>query len=315
MPKEQIELTATIQRIIFRKDDSTFTIAKAEVLAADDDRFTDTISVLGNAPSSGLTEGMIYLFRGTWQENEQFGRQFRFDSAIEKQASTRNGVVAYLLRYAPYVGERTAHSLVDQFGPDRAIDELKAFPEKVAASTKGLTAARAREAANALIAAEKFQETRVRMLDLLANRGFGEAAIDAAIQNWGVRAPDVIKRDPFKLMLAKKPKVSGAGFLRCDQLWHAFGLNPDGMKRQVMAAWYHLKSDQSGSTWHAKEDVIRTIKSLITGTARPDRALQIALRAGLLSQCERGGKLWVADAKKAADEQEVAERVLELIAP
>ena len=148
------------------------------------------------------------------------------------------------------------------------------------------------------------------MLDLIANKGFGEKSIDACIEQWGVNAPDVVRRDPFKMMVAG---IFGAGFFRCDRLWHEFGLPLDRMRRQVMAAWDHMRTDMSGSTWHEKAAVIESVKKLITGNARPDRAVAIAVRAGVLTQCEREGKLWLAEQAKADDERFVGIKIGELL--
>lgn len=315
MSLEREELTGTVKKVIWTRDDGTFTIAVLFPPTYGQKGLLDTKpveqSILGTPPSSGLLAGMTYTFRGKWEESEKHGRQFRFDSATEKPNATRSGVVEYLRRYAPHVGDATAHAIVDQFGVEHAIDKLKADPAEVAARIRGFTEDKATAAAQALIKAQKFQETRVQLLDLLANRGFGEPAIDACIKVWGVHAPAVVRRDPFKLMLKRIP---GAGFMRCDKIWHELGLPSDRLKRQVMAAWHHLRTDQSGSTWHAKDDVIRTVRSLITGNARPERAIAIAIVAKRLVQCERNGRLWVAETKKAEDEASIASKVCLLMA-
>lgn len=294
-PTKTEELIGRYSSTRYRSEDGTFMIGS---LATKD-------VVIGQAPSGGLVEGLDYRFLGKW-ETSDYGQQFRFIAAVQHTPSTRHGVVQYLKKYAPGIGDATAHALCDAFGADEAIGVLKTDPAKAADKCRGLTIEKARNAAAALVIVQQYQETHVRLLDLIGGRGFGQAAIEACIKHWGVHAPDVVRRDPFKLMVKRVP---GAGFLRCDQLWHAFGLPIDRLKRQVMAVWYHLRSDMSGSTWHDKAAVIETVKALITGTARPDRAIAIAIRAKRIVQEEWDGRLWVAEASKADDERTVSERL------
>lgn len=319
MSNEREELTGILKRVVWSSSDpkKPYTIATLHDpnLKPNEDPFhpgarQNEITVKGVPPSTGMVSGMAYLLRGKWITDEKYGRQFLFDSATEKPAATRHGVVEYLRRYAPYVGDATAHAIVDKFGIDRAIDVLKSDPSAISAAIRGFTLDKARLASEALVKAQKFQETRVALLDLLSGKGFSEASMDACVKHWGVHAPQVVRRDPFKMMLKRVPQ---AGFMKCDKLWHEFGLPADKLKRQVMAAWYHLKSDQSGSTWHAKEDVIRTVRGLITGNARPEQAIAIAIRAKRLIQTERNGRLWVAEVKKAEDEDLIAEKVCKLM--
>jgi hypothetical protein len=314
---ENSELVVVITRQFWMKNDGSFAIVLVEPLPKNllpdppptNDGKNGPI-ILGTPPDGRFMPGVRYTLRGYWQTKEDRGKQFHFSSAVEKAAATRHGVVEYLRKNAAFVGDATAHMIVDKFGAEGAINKLKADPDAVAEAVRGLTPERARRAADGLIKNQGNQETTVRMLELLSKKGFAQKAIEQCIEKWGVHAPDVVRRDPFKLMTAG---IRGAGFLRCDQLWLGMGLPPDRMRRQVMAAWNHLRSDSSGSTWHNKEHVIRTVRSLITGRARPDRAVAIAIRAGLLEQCERDGRLWLAERRQARDENDLARLILELM--
>lgn len=290
------ELVGEVDRINWTAPDGGFVIGKLK----------SGVGIKGNPPSSGLTPGLTYRFGGKWKDDPKWGKQFEFRFAVEHLPASRSGVVEYLRRYAPGVGVSVANQLCDEFGPAEAVSVLKRDPISAAKAVRGLSVERAEQAAEALIAAEKFQETRIRLLALIANKGFGEKAIDGCIELWGVNAPDVVKRDPFKLMTAE---IFGAGFMRCDRLWLEFGLPLDRMRRQVMAAWDYMRSDMSGSTWHLKSDVIENVKRLITGNARPDRAVAIAVRAGVLVQVEREGKLWLAEREKAEQEEIVLDQI------
>lgn len=287
---------------------------KTRFVKADSGWMIGTLSsgetVVGVGPKEGLIPGLSYRFLGRWEDSD-YGRQFAFRAVVTHSPTTRSGVVKYLEKHAQGIGPRLAHRLIDQFGVEVCVAKLKNQPSEVAAALPGLSLDDARAASAELRRLEKFQQTHMDLLVLIGGRGFGQQAIDACIQTWGVHAPGIIRRDPFKLLTAKIP---GAGFLRCDQLWHAFGLKPDRMKRQVMAVWSHLRNDSSGSTWHAKNEVLETVKKLITGRSRPSRAVTIAIIAGVIVEEEHDGQLWIAEAGKAADERGIDESLRRLCA-
>lgn len=293
------EIVGIVERVVWTADDGSFVIVA----------LTDKITVKGHPPAGGLTSGLTYRFSGKWEAPSKYGRQFKFTTAAEQQPCDRNGVVQYLRKYAMRIGLVTANKLFDLYGSE-AINVLKNDPQRAARECDRLPIEAAREAADTLKENQAQQETRIRLMSLIGGKGFGEQAISECIKQWGAHAPDVVRRDPFKLMVSR---IRGAGYLRCDRLWIEYGLPLDKMRRQVMAAWEFMRSDMSGSTWHSKADVIENVKRLITGNARPERAVGVALRAGLFTQCEREGRLWLAERRRAEDEDCVARKLEELL--
>lgn len=298
------EFAAQIVKTVWQSGDGSFAITKVV-----DDAGKEHI-VKGAMPDNGLTPGSDVLFSGYWKTHPKYGRQFVYQTAAEHEPQSRSGVVAYLSKHVPNIGPVLAESLCDCYGPENAIDVLRLEPGRVANEVRGFSLDRAQAAAEAINRRVRFLQVEVSLTSILSGNGFGQKAIEKCIAKWGVNAPKIIQRDPFKLMLAGIP---GAGFARCDNLWHYFGHPPDRMKRQVMAVWDHLRKDQTGSTWHSKEAVYDTVRQLISGVPRPERAVAIAIRAGLLVQTERGGLLWVAEAGMARDEDTVIERLRSLI--
>lgn len=272
----------------------------------------DKTCILGPVSEDNpLIPGIKYRFVGFWVEDDRYGRQFKFQTFIAQEPSSRHGVVSYLEKFAPGVGMVTAHRLCDLYGADGAIAALKTNPEQVARDIKSLKLEKAREASKILREIEHFQETRVRLMDLFTGRGFPGALIEACIERWKVLAPELVKRDPFRLLVGKMP---GCGFLRVDRLYMDLGHPPDRMKRQVMACWHVLHSDMSGSVWYSREEVTRGMAALVSGQKfKPERAIQIACRAGLIVAVERNGGEWIADADAARAEQYISEKLMELV--
>lgn len=302
MPRKNEELIGVYQSTRFTSQERDFTIGTLQ----------DKTCILGPiSDDNPLIPGVRYRFHGWWQDDDRFGRQFKFQTFIAQEPSTVHGVVEYLKKYAPNVGSGIAHRLCDLYGPDAAIAVLKQNPEKVARDCKWLSIEKAKAAASALIQAQEFQETRVRLMDLFVGRGFPGKLVDLCIEKWKVLAPTLVKRDPFRLLTSHMP---GCGFLRVDRLYLDLGLPPSRMKRQVMACWHVLHSDMSGSVWYSREEVTRGMAALVSGQKfRPERAIEIARRVGLIVVEERGGREWIADAVAAANEQYVSERLMVLV--
>jgi hypothetical protein len=138
--------------------------------------------------------------------------------------------------------------------------------------------------------------------------------IAACIAKWGARAPERVRRDPFALLIAGLP---GCGFLRCDALYLSLGHNPARLKRQALCCWQALREfgDRGGDTWFVVERVAQELHRKLGDAARPKAAVRLGLRARWLARYrDREGKLWLAEARKAANEQRVAEAAKGLLA-
>ena len=302
MARKPEELTGVFSSVRWRNKEGDFMIGALD----------DKTCVLGPISEDNmLLPGIKYRFVGFWIEDDRYGRQFKFQAFIAQEPASRNGVVNYLETFAPGVGMATAHRLCDLYGADRAIEVLKTNPEQVARDIRHFKLDKARAASKILCDIEHFQETRVRLMDLFTGRGFPGALIEKCIEKWKVHAPDLVKRDPFRLLVSRLP---GCGFLRVDRLYTELGHPPDKMKRQVMACWHVLHSDMSGSVWYSRDDVVRGMSALVSGQRfKPDRAIEIARRAELIVVIERDGREWIADADAAVAEQYISEKLMELV--
>lgn len=273
----------------------------------------DGTVVLGAAEDGELIPGLAYQFYGRWEEHAEYGRQFHFRQFVRQEPHSRQGVVAYLTRYAPGVGPAVAARLWDAFG-SQAVKVLRTQPETAAEAVRPfLRSDRAQAAAEALNKMADVEDTKIELTNLFAGRGFPSVLANECIDHWGILAPARIKRDPFCLLVTEFP---GCGFARCDRLYIDLGLPPDRIKRQVIALWHAMHSDTSGHTWIDVEFALSRLGQLISGAkVRPQKAVKMACRAGWLkSRKDDAGKLWLAEADRAQAESRVAEKLLELTA-
>jgi len=157
------------------------------------------------------------------------------------------------------------------------------------------------------------------LIDLLTGRGFPKGTSRLAVRQWGNRAAQKIRRDPYCLM-----NFRGCGFKRTDALYLDLKLPPARLKRQALSAWYALASDSEGHTWHPDTKAIRGIQGNIAGAElQIERALRLARIAGATAElftagghgpiCQGadspGAYRWIAEGRKSRNEGELARRV------
>lgn len=293
------QITGVYERTIFRARDSDYIIGC----------LTDGRFVKGNAPDGTLVPDFTYLFHGRWRSNSR-GEQFAFEHFLLQAPHSKEGVVAYLVKFASGVGPVTAQQLWDTFGSD-AVKVLRTQPEIAAQATRYLTVEKAKQAARELQEVAAVEDTRIELTNLFYGRGFPGALVEQCIDRWGAMAPERIRRDPFTLLVHELP---GAGWARCDRLYADLGLPPGRLKRQMICLWHALREESSGHTWIAAEFVEDMMKRHIAGVkVTPARAAKMGVRAGWIRvRKDDAGKVWIAEKEKADAEEYLAKRLIEL---
>lgn len=306
MPPRTQELTGIFLREKFRRDD--WCIARVRITASADERFVvgREHDFLGESEEGELTPHNEFRFYGYPEENEYGGKstwQFKFSTTTRPVPHTRDAVTRYL-QGAPFIGSRIAIALWDKFQAD-AVHILRESPDVAAAACK-LTPEQARAASDHLATLSALESTTMELMDLLAGHGLPKGTAKAAIKEWGNKAPERIKRDPYQLM-----RFRGCGFLRADKIYLALGLPPARIKRQAYCAWHALASDTEGHTWLPLFIASKGIQAHVGGVdVEPDKALSLAVRGKIVARrVDHSGREWAADHRKAAGEARLAEYV------
>lgn len=254
-----------------------------------------------------FTAGLDYRFYGRWVEHYKYGRQFVAKTFVKTQPHNRVGVIRYLMQ-APHVGRVIAQGLWDKFG-SQAVQIVREQPDVAAAAVGGqFNESRAKEAAAHLQHDRAIENTTIDLIDLFAGRGFPKTLGKKVVEEWGNRAAWLIRNNPYLLM-----RFRGCGFLRCDQLFLDTGGSPARLKRQALSAWYSIARNTEGHTWFAPDVAEKGMRERISGAeVTPIKSLQLAKRSRLLAvRRDEDNKLWVAEYKKASNEQAIADRVQE----
>lgn len=298
----------------------------------------------GSDDEPEFRSGCEYRFLGTLHEGKVFrGKKtptIKFKSFLRCVPVSKQAVLRYL-QEAPNIGPRIAVVLWETFGAE-AVRKVREAPEAIAKlfhpGTRRplLSLEYAQAAAVRLREMAALEHTTMEMMDLLAGYGLPKATAKKAIQKWGNRAAEVIKRNPLGTLMSFR----GCGFLKADKVYQAQGLPMDALKRMTLCAWHYLSSDANGHTWMPRAKVMAELRLKVgggsaakkapllpqagTGTAvhwserpytkhlvGPDDAVRIGIRAGLLAEhTDDAGTVWLAEGEKAREERKLAETIL-----
>lgn len=296
-PKDRTktEHVAEIKRVVFENPDGPFVILE----------LADGYTAMGPATQEEFEGRTQYRFLGRWENDPKRGYRFRFSAWVVHAIGSRTGVVKYLVATCDGIGQKTAVRLWDVYR-ERTIDVLRDDPARVA-NECGILLETAMSASHWLNEDKRYQNTKVELNGLFAGRGFHGKLIDESIIRWGVRAGEVIRANPFRML-----GMSGAGFKRCDKLYTDLGLNPKALKRQVYCLLHSINIDRSGHTWFDAYNLECKLQEFIP-QADAERAFKLAIRAGMLSEyhddCDRR---WLTTRFRAYTEEQIAKHTKRL---
>ena len=312
---EEVTIVAVFEREVVRFESGT------AIVEACDNSTADPVRIKVDCEIDELMRDQEYLWRGTWSDHPKYGRQFHCSSFVLRQPHGRTGVIAYLARAGEghNLGKGKAAGLWDLYGTD-AVTMMRTQPLECAQALYRkklyLHDEEALAIAKALESDKRSEECTLDLMDVLDGRGFPKETARNCTLEWGVRASQTIRRDPYKLM-----RFTRCGFRRCDATYLELGLNPYRLKRQALAAWYAVRIIEGGHTWVPMTVATAGVKNYIGGTAtQPERAIQLALgrgsRGSILAAANTRGQAgpiavagkfaWVAEASKARDEADLA---------
>jgi len=300
---EPIEIEAIVTEIRRPPNCGDFFLGRAKPVQKECAAIAAGFTIKGVMPEDDSPEpGLNYKLYGKWADDPKFGRQFELMTFSPAAPHGREGTILYLERNASKIGRARAVEAWNLFGPD-SLRIAREHPEIFASKIRGLDIEAAKKISEELKLISSLEGVNVALLELLNGRGFPRDTARRMVKKHGNRAPEVISRNPFRLM-----EEPGGGFNRCDAFWESLGLPMDAMRRQVCCLQYCLQSDKEGHTWIDSQTVERFLKSKVTSRNRDgesnldfEKALKIAVRAKKLDvvhwcdKCSSTGRALVPD--------------------
>lgn len=320
--REEITATFNSERFRFSNADGDTIIGSARTADGE-------VAIKGQADLDELQPGQTYRFYGRWApyKNRRTGQteqQFAFESFVREAPHGREGVVAYLKSAGEGLGLGAARcmKLWDLFGSD-AVRMLREQPAEVAARLAAaglkLQPGAAEKVAGNLRFEMALEACTLDLMDVLNGRGFPKATARLVTRQWGNRAANVIRRNPYQLM-----NFRGCGFKRCDALYLDLKHNPAAIRRQGLCAWYTLAKDSEGHTWFPVAIADRGIReSVASASLDLEAALRFARRLGATIEAktngangpivDQGSCRWIAEGAKGRNEQRLAQAIADAL--
>lgn len=263
-------LSGTIERIVFRNQETHFTVARLSPNDAGRLFRSDLVTVVGMLP--GLSVGELVEVSGEWEAHPQHGRHLRVSSFASHAPATPLGLKRYLGSGAiKGIGPKTAERIVEHFGEQTlAIIDLE--PQRLM-EVRGI-GPRARDLITAGWAAQ--QDIREIMV-FLQGHGVSPGLAAKIYKQYGKDATAIIRENPYVL----EHDIYGVGFKTADMLAVQLGLPSDSLPR-LMTGIKHVLSEAAGADGHCfllRADLLtRAAALLAVAPALLEPALE-ALRA------------------------------------
>jgi exodeoxyribonuclease V alpha subunit len=292
----------------------------------------DDSTSLGAILSHRLIPFCHYRFYGTHKEYRG-EPQFSARSFTLAEQHDRGAVVRYLeAAGAGYgLGAASASTLFDKFGP-AAVTVLRTDPETAHAALKAagrchVSLANMKVIASILERSARTEDTRIAIDGIIRGMGFPRDLPKELIRRYGAKAADVLKTDPFRLLV---DNFYGCGFAKVDNLYQKLGLPLDDLKRQMFCGVNAIHKDRSGSTWFPVQFLEKAIEAKVGGAeVQPGKAVRLGIRDGYLSEVftstpggaplvhvageQPGGRIqWIAERRRDSAELLIAEKLAQL---
>lgn len=247
-------LSGTIERIVFRNQETHFTVARLRI--DDSGRLfrDEPLTVVGTLP--GVNVGELVEVTGEWELHAQHGRHLRITSFTSHAPVTPTGLKRYLgSGVIKGVGPKTAERIVDHFG-EQTLAILELEPERLI-EVKGISAQK-----RDLIMAGWEEQKEIRDLMLfLQGHGVSPALGTKIYRQYGKESTSVIRENPYVL----ERDIHGVGFKTADALALQLGVPRDAIPR-YMTGIKHVLSEVASADGHCylpREDVLTRAAALL----------------------------------------------------
>jgi len=258
-PAPEVTLDGTLERFVFRNDESSFTVARFETTAH------EHVTVVGELV--GVNEGLPLRLRGRWTLDKKFGRQFRIATYQLRTPETLVGIERFLgSGVIPGIGPELARRLVGKFGMD-TLEVIDRTPERLV-EVSGIGAGRAKKLAAAFAAQREVQDVMVFL------RGHGVSAAFAAriVKKYGKDAINVVRANPYRLA----HEIWGIGFHTADAIAERLGIARDAPARLEAGLLHVLETGAEDGHLHLPDDELLAAAAELLGVATDHLAPRLA---------------------------------------
>ncbi|HEU0026022.1 MAG TPA: helix-hairpin-helix domain-containing protein, partial [Ktedonobacterales bacterium] len=265
MPPSSVSIAGTIERIVFRNQETGFTVARLSPNDAGRLFRSELVTVVGALP--GVSVGELVDVTGEWELSPQHGRRLRVTAFTPHAPVSAEGLKRYLgSGVFKGIGPKLAERIVERFG-EQTLAVIELEPERLA-EVNGISA-RKREA---IIAGWQAHHEIREIMIFLQGHGVSPTLGAKIYARYGAESLGVIRENPYAL----ERDVTGVGFKTADALAVQLGLPRDSLPR-LMTGVKHALSEAASADGHCylpREELLIRAAALL---ASPVEALGPAI--------------------------------------
>ena len=248
-----MQIKGTVKNIIFRSDDTGFT-----VLELVDDQ-GDEITAVG--PMLAAAVGERIEVTGDWNEHRSYGMQFKATGCVTLAPATIVSLTAYLsCVLIKGIGPETAKNIVATFGMD-TISVMENQPERLT-EVYGIGRVRAAAIAASYMAQKDMRDVMIGLQE------YG-ITVNQAMKLYKIYGPHCLERlkeNPYRLI----DDVEGIGFRTADKIAQSGGFEPDSPFRLRAGLRYTLQwACREGHTYLPREKLIQVAADILGSDLGP----------------------------------------------
>lgn len=239
-------LEGTIEDIIFRNEENSYTIAKMESEG-------ELVTIVGYLPFVNVDETLEV--QGDFTYHNEYGEQFKVENVVIVTPSTEKGIERYLSSgMIPFIGPKTARNIVEKFGLD-SLDIIQMNPERL----KEIDGIGDKKLEKIVTAFEEQGEIRNIMV-FLQQYGITANYSMKIYNKYGSNTVALIKENPYRL----SEDIYGIGFKTADRIAQNMGVEQDSPYRIKGGINYILnKSSSEGHVYLPKPELIRRAREIL----------------------------------------------------
>ena len=231
-------ISGTIERIVFRNQETGFTVARLSPDDAGRLFRSELVTVVGALP--GLSVGEQVDVSGEWELHPQHGRRLSVETFTPHSPVTAEGLRRYLgSGVIKGIGPKLAERIVNQFG-EQTLAVIELEPARLT-SVSGISAHKRDLIVRGWEAQREIREIMIFLQGYEVSPGLATRIY----HQYGAQSLGVIRENPYTL----ERDIHGVGFKTADALAVKLGLPRNSLPR-LMTGVKHVLSEAASSDGH-----------------------------------------------------------------
>ena len=259
-------LRGTVERVTYHTEETGYCVLK--VLP---DKKRDIVALIGKAPR--VVAGERFEAEGRWEQNADFGPQFRADTLRLSPPNSSEGMIKYLgSGLIDGIGPKYAERMIEKFGP-KVFDIIENESSKLE-DVEGIGTKRRKE-----IRASWMKQKSVHAIMLFLHKnGIGTARAQRIFKTYGEEALEVVRKNPYRLAA----DIRGIGFKTADDIAQKMGIEAQAPERLRAGILHTLEeAARGGHCCLPRDDLLKHAEKIL---AAPVEMIEEQLDALIAAQ-------------------------------